>query len=72
MTDIVERLRNRAKFNTAEDPYHLLEEAADEIERLRSGDHHIATVVRDLVKAKAEVERLREENNKLRLDGAVK
>lgn len=33
---IVERLRDRAKFNTAENPQRLMDEAADEIERMRS------------------------------------
>ena len=35
MSKIEHRLRHRAKFNTAEDPYKLMEEAADEITRLR-------------------------------------
>lgn len=39
MTDLVQRLRRRAKFDTAESPYRMLEEAADEIEQLRNAMH---------------------------------
>jgi hypothetical protein len=37
MSDMVKRLRHRARFDTCEPPEKLMQEAAGEIERLRAG-----------------------------------
>lgn len=45
MGDIVERLKERREFMTAVSPYHLMDEAAAEITRLRTG---VERLTRDL------------------------